>query len=54
MQKLLEMGPYDRRVQWLYIQYQMCSVQQDDSSPVFVAVVYRPPLVDFDTRTWSY
>ena len=45
MQKLLEMGPYDRRVQWLYIQYQMCSVQQDDSSPVFVAVVYRPPHV---------
>ena len=27
----------------------MCSVQQGDSSPVFVAVVYRPPHVGLDT-----
>ena len=36
----------------------MCSVQQGNSSPVFVAVVYRPPHVglyanDLDEHLWT-
>ena len=31
-------------------EYLMCSVQQGDSSPVFVAVVYRPPHVGLYTN----
>ena len=31
-------------------EYLICSVQQGDSSPVFVAVVYRPPHVGFQAK----